>query len=71
MMTTPEGYRLGTGEGTHDMARRRPDGVFSWQYFVRFRRSQPNRIFPALKGIVDGAQGGVGGEMRFGWTPKA
>lgn len=70
VMTTPEGYRLGTGAGTHDMKTASGEMAFDFTG-LRFAPGglQPNRLFPALKGIIDAADGQAAGRLRFGWSP--
>lgn len=70
VLTTPEGRRLGRGEGFHDMLKARGETVFSLGDIVFTANGlQPNRIIPLLKGIVDAAEGGADGTVRFGWSP--
>ncbi|PQA89440.1 intermembrane phospholipid transport protein YdbH family protein [Hyphococcus luteus] len=69
-LTTPEGRRLGRGEGTHDMMTASGETAFSLGNLAFAPGAlQPNRISPALKGIVDAAEGGMDGAIRFGWSP--
>ncbi len=69
-LTTPEGYRLGRGEGVHAMLTATGETAFSLGSLVFTPGAlQPNRISPALKGIVDAAEGGMDGTVRFAWSP--
>lgn len=68
-LTTPEGRRLGRGEGLHDMQKASGDTAFSFGDLTFAPGGlQPDRIFPALQGIVGAAEGGLDGELRFGWS---
>lgn len=70
VLTTPEGRRIGEGAGAHDMASASGETVLSMDG-TQFRPDglQPNRLSPLLKGIVDAAEGGLDGSVRFGWSP--
>ena len=71
VLTTPEARRLGSGEGSHDMAAARGETLFRFGNLTFSPLGlQPNRIFPSLKGIVDAADGDMDGEIRFGWSPS-
>ena len=71
-LTTPEGYRLGVGTGAHNMKTASGETVITIENltFVPIGL-QPNKISPALKGIVDAADGAVHGQLMFGWGPDA
>jgi hypothetical protein len=69
VLTTPEGYRLGAGEGAHDMAAARGETVLSIENAIFHPDGlQPNRLSPLLKGVVDAAVGAMDGSVRFGWS---
>ncbi|GJL91069.1 intermembrane phospholipid transport protein YdbH family protein [Hyphococcus sp.] len=70
-LTTPEGYRLGAGAGVHDMKTARGETTISIENLTFAPTGlQPNQISPALKGIVDAADGAMHGELVFNWAPK-
>ncbi|WP_425407961.1 intermembrane phospholipid transport protein YdbH family protein [Hyphococcus sp.] len=70
-LKTPSNMALGAGEGVHDLASARGDTTFSFDG-LRFTPNgvQPNALVPGLKGIVTTAEGGVDGEVRFGWSKE-
>lgn len=70
-LTTLAGRRLGAGEGVHDMRTASGETEFNLGQLTLSREGlQPDQIFPALKGIIGAAAGGVDGVVRFGWSPK-
>lgn len=70
-LTTPEGYRLGAGAGAHDMKTARGETVITVEDLVFTPIGlQPNRVSPALKGIIDAADGSLHGAVTFGWGPE-
>ncbi len=70
-LTTPEGHRLGAGAGVHDMNSASGETTITIEKLTFAPAGlQPNRISPALKGIVDAADGAMNGAMVFSWTPK-
>ncbi len=71
-LTTPEGYRLGAGIGVHNMKTARGETVITAENLTFTPAGlQPNRISPALKGIVDAAGGVMDGVVRFEWAPDS
>ncbi|MEO1137122.1 MAG: YdbH domain-containing protein, partial [Pseudomonadota bacterium] len=70
-LTTLVGRPLGAGEGVHDMRSASGETEFNLgQLTLAPEGLQPDQIFPALKGIIDAAAGGVDGVVRFGWSPE-
>lgn len=70
-VTTPEGYRLGAGKGVHDMKTARGDSTIDIENLAFTPVGlQPNQISPALKGIVDAADGAMHGALTFSWSPN-
>ncbi|WP_375202454.1 intermembrane phospholipid transport protein YdbH family protein [Hyphococcus sp.] len=70
-LTTPEGYRLGAGEGVHHMKTASGETVLTLENLAFSPVGlQPNRISPALKGIVNAADGSLDGEVRLSWAPS-
>jgi len=70
-VTTPDGRRLGRGEGVHDMMTAAGETEFSLAGLVFAPNGlQPNKIIPALLGIVDAAQGDMDGTVRFAWSDE-
>jgi hypothetical protein len=68
VLTTPEGYRLGAGEGFHHMETASGETVLTLENLTFSPQGlQPNRISPALKGIVNDADGKMDGTVRFAW----
>lgn len=67
-LATPEGYRLGAGTGVHDMKSARGETVLRVENLT-FTPSglQPNQVSPALKGIVNDADGKMDGTIRLAW----
>ncbi len=70
-LTTPEGYRLGAGEGVHHMNTASGETVLALENLTFSPVGlQPNRISPALKGIVNAADGKLDGAVRLSWAPS-
>jgi len=67
---TPKGAPLGKGEGSHQMATGAGDAVFESGVLTFNRSLQPDRIIPALKGVISGATGAADGTARFSWRPN-
>ncbi|MDZ7629055.1 MAG: YdbH domain-containing protein [Parvularculaceae bacterium] len=67
---TPRGVLLGRGEGAHDMKSGRGSATFdSGDLAFVAGNLQPDRLIPALKGVISGATGSAGGKAAFAWTP--
>ncbi len=68
VLTTPEGYRLGAGDGVHHMKPASGETVLTLENLTFSPQGlQPNAISPALKGIVNDADGKMDGAVRFAW----
>ncbi|MFC2953781.1 YdbH domain-containing protein [Marinicaulis aureus] len=67
-LTTPEGFRLGAGLGVHHMQTASGETTLTLENLTFSPVGlQPNRISPALKGIVNNADGRMDGAVRFAW----
>ncbi len=67
---TPRGVLLGRGKGAHDMRAGRGSATFdSGDLAFAAGSLQPDRLIPALKGIISTASGAAGGKAEFSWTP--
>jgi hypothetical protein len=67
---TPRGVLLGRGEGAHNMKSGRGSATFdSGDLAFVAGNLQPDRLIPALKGIISAATGSAGGKAEFSWTP--
>lgn len=67
---TPRGALLGRGEGAHDMRSGRGSATFdSGDLAFAAGNLQPDRLIPALKGVISAATGAAGGKAEFFWTP--
>ncbi len=70
-LTTPEGFRLGAGMGVHQMQTASGETTLTLENLTFSPVGlQPNRISPALKGIVNNADGKMDGAVRFAWAPS-
>lgn len=67
---TPRGVLLGRGEGAHDMKSGRGNATFdSGDLTFVAGNLQPDRLIPALKGVISSATGSAGGKAALAWTP--
>jgi len=67
---TPRGALLGRGTGKHDVKSGRGEAVFdSGDLVFTAGGLQPDRLIPALKGVISAATGAAGGKAAFSWTP--
>ncbi len=69
VLKTPEGVRLGEGDGEHhfDSASGSSTFVFDRLVFVK-RGIQPETLAPVLRGVVDSATGAATGVATFTWA---
>ncbi|MFN0023788.1 MAG: YdbH domain-containing protein [Parvularculaceae bacterium] len=71
---TPRGMPLGRGKGRHDVKSGKGAAEFD-SGDLTFVTSgaggglQPDRLIPALRGIISAATGSAGGKAAFAWTP--
>ncbi|MCB2112774.1 MAG: YdbH domain-containing protein [Parvularculaceae bacterium] len=68
---TPSGAPLGKGKGSHQMETGAGEAVFDSGVLTFARALQPDRIIPALRGVISGATGAADGTARFSWRPNA
>lgn len=66
---TPRGALLGKGEGSHAVKTGRGEATFGSGVLTFAPGLQPDRLIPALKGVISNASGTAKGEARFAWTP--
>jgi hypothetical protein len=67
---TPRGAMLGRGTGEHDMKSGKGEAVFdSGDLSFTPGGLQPDRLIPAMKGIISAASGAAGGKAAFSWSP--
>ncbi len=67
---TPRGALLGRGSGRHDVKSGKGSAEFDSGALVFTAGGlQPDRLIPALKGIISAASGSAGGRAAFSWTP--
>lgn len=67
---TPRGAMLGRGEGEHDMKSGKGEAVFdSGDLAFTPGGLQPDRLIPAMRGIISAASGAAGGKALFSWSP--
>ncbi len=67
---TPRGSVLGRGEGRHDVKSGRGEATFdSGDLTFVAGGLQPDRLIPALRGVISTATGAAGGTATFAWTP--
>ncbi|MFZ5617003.1 MAG: intermembrane phospholipid transport protein YdbH family protein [Pseudomonadota bacterium] len=66
---TPRGALLGKGEGSHAVKTGRGEATFDSGVLTFASGLQPDRLIPALKGVISNASGTAEGEARFAWTP--
>lgn len=66
---TPQGAALGKGEGRHQMSSGRGEAVFDSGLLKFAYGFQPDRLLPALRGVISNASGTTEGRARFVWAP--
>lgn len=66
---TPAGAPLGDGKGSHQVKTGEGEAVFDSGVLTFARGLQPDRLIPALKGVISGASGAAEGRALFQWTP--
>ncbi len=66
---TPKGVPLGVGEGSHQVRTGRGEAIFDSGLLTFALGLQPDRLLPALSGIISGATGATEGRARFEWSP--
>jgi hypothetical protein len=66
---TPAGAPLGEGEGSHQVKTGKGEAVFDSGVLTFTRGLQPDRLIPALKGVISGASGAAEGRALFQWAP--
>jgi len=67
---TPRGVILGHGKGRHDVRSGKGEATFdSGDLTFVAGGLQPDRLIPALRGIISIASGAAGGRATFIWTP--
>lgn len=66
---TPQGARLGRGEGVHQVATGRGEAIFDSGLLKFSYGFQPDRLIPALRGVISNATGATEGRARFSWAP--
>ncbi len=69
-VTTPKGRPLGRGEGAHRVKTGEGEAVFDSGLVTFALGLQPDRLIPALRGVISNATGTTEGGARFTWTPK-
>lgn len=70
-VSTPDGARLGAGDGVHYVKTGRGEAVFD-SGLLRFTYGfQPDRLLPALRGVVSNASGTTEGRAKFSWAPDS
>jgi hypothetical protein len=71
-VTTPKGEFLGEGSGAHRMRSGAGEALFdSGELAFTALGLQPDRLVPALRGVISGATGAASLRARFAWTPGA
>lgn len=67
---TPRGVVIGRGEGRHDVKSGKGEATFdSGDLTFVAGGVQPDRLIPALKGVISLASGSAGGKATFVWSP--
>jgi len=66
---TLAGVPLGEGEGSHQVKTGKGEAVFDSGVLTFARGLQPDRLIPALKGVISGASGAAEGRALFQWAP--
>lgn len=65
---TPQGAPLGKGEGVHQVATGRGEAIFDSGLLKFSYAFQPDRLIPALRGVISNASGMTEGRARFSWA---
>ena len=66
---TPKGVALGRGEGKHQVKTGKGEAVFDSGLLTFTRLGlQPDRLIPALRGVISNASGSAEGRALFQWT---
>lgn len=68
-VTTPKGAPLGRGEGWHEVKTGRGEAIFDSGALIFGFGLQPDRLLPALRGVISNATGSTEGRARFEWAP--
>ncbi|MEZ5920319.1 MAG: YdbH domain-containing protein [Parvularculaceae bacterium] len=69
-VATPDGVRLGEGDGVHDVSTGKGAATFDATGLSFTRRGlQPGKLIPVLVGAIVDATGSATGEATFKWTP--
>ena len=67
---TPRGAVIGRGAGQHDMKSGKGEATFdSGDLNFTPGGLQPDRLIPAMKGVISAASGAAGGRAAFSWSP--
>ncbi len=66
---TPAGAALGRGEGVHRVKSGAGEAIFDSGQIKLSYFLQPDRVIPALRGVISNASGAGEGRARFFWTP--
>lgn len=67
---TPRGALLGRGAGTHNVKSGKGEAVFdSGDLAFTAGGLQPDRLIPAMKGVISAASGATSGRAEFSWSP--
>jgi hypothetical protein len=69
-VSTPKGQPLGVGEGRHQVKTGRGEAVFDSGLLKFTPGLQPDRLLPALRGVISSAVGAMEGRARFEWKPN-
>jgi len=67
-VNTPTGTILGRGDGAHQVKSGKGEAIFDSGLLALSRRLQPDKVIPALRGIVSGVTGTTEGRARFVWA---
>ncbi len=68
-VTTPNGAPLGVGEGSHQVKSGRGEALFDSGLLKFVYGFQPDRLLPALRGVISNASGTTEGRARYIWAP--
>ena len=70
-LDTPEGARLGGGEGVHNVASAKGASTFTFDR-ISFEKEgvQPDKLAPVLKGFIGQTVGEASGSATFDWSPS-
>lgn len=66
---TPKGVTLGRGEGAHQVITGKGEAIFDSGLLTLSYYLQPDKLIPALQGVVSGATGTTEGRALLEWTP--